>query len=129
MGNYSGIGGSLLYQHPLVNRLNVTLNAGYLKFNGKEIYVGIKSYEKYIPVKAGLRYFFTELVYCFAEAGAAISTANGSGSGTAFAYSPGIGTEIAVGRDHSIDIGLRYEAWTRSNGTRSFAGLRAGFNF
>jgi hypothetical protein len=126
--NY-GVGGSLLYQHPLAENLRLTVNVGYLKFNGKEVFVGVKFREGYVPIKAGLKYFFTDYIYGAAEAGVAISTANGSGTGTAFAYSPGIGTELPVGKRQSLDFGVRYEGWSRSNGMRSLVGLRAGFNF
>lgn len=126
--NY-GAGASLLYQHPLADNLRLTVNIGYLRFNGKEVFVGIKFREGYVPIKAGLKYFFTDHIYGAAEAGVAISTANGSGTGTAFAYSPGAGVEFPIANRSSLDIGVRYEGWSRSNGTRSFVGLRAGFNF
>lgn len=126
--NY-GTGASLLYQQPLAEQLRFSVSAGYIKFNGKEVFVGIKYREGYIPIKAGLKYFVTENIYGSAEAGVALSTANGSGTGTAFAYAPGVGAEFPLGDRSSLDFGLRYEGWARSNGTRSFAALRAGFNF
>jgi hypothetical protein len=134
LGSYAdaadyGVGPSLLYQQPLAENLRLTVSAGYLRFNGKAVFVGVKFREGYVPLKAGLKYFFTENIYGAAEAGVAISTANGSGTGTAFAYSPGIGAEFPIAKRQSLDFGVRYEGWSRSNGTRSFAGLRAGFNF
>lgn len=124
-----GAGGSLVYQQPLAEQLRFSVSAGYLRFNGKEVFVGIKYREGYIPIKAGLKYFVTENIYGSAEAGVALSTANGAGTGTSFAYAPGLGAEFPVGDGRSLDFGLRYEGWSRSNGTRSFAALRAGFNF
>ena len=31
-----GVGGSLLYQHPIADKLNLTGSAGYLSFTGKD---------------------------------------------------------------------------------------------
>jgi hypothetical protein len=124
-----GTGGSLLLQLPLATDLRLTVGVAYLTIEGKEKFVGIKNRERYVPIKTGLKYFFTENIYGAGELGVALSTANGSGSGTAFAYSPGIGVEFPVAGAHSVDVGLRFEGWSRSNGTRSFLGLRAGFNF
>lgn len=125
--NY-GFGGSLLYQHPVGERLSITGNVGYLRFNGKSIGT-LKYKEGYVPIKGGARYYITENIYGAGEAGIAISTANGSGSGTAFAYVPGLGVDFPVSDETRIDVGLRYESWTRSSGTRSFIGIRAGISF
>ena len=126
--NY-GVGPSVLFQSPIKTNLNFTVNVGYLRFNGDAVFANVKYREGFIPLKAGLRYFFSENIYGSAEAGVAISSASGSGSGTAFAYSPTLGVEFPVSSKGSIDAGIRYEGWSRSNGTRSFIGLRAGYNF
>ena len=80
-----------------------------------------------IPVKAGIRYFFAENFYGGAELGAAFSAEGGSG--TAFAYSPGIGVEFPVADKAAIDLGVRYEGWSQNSHTNSFIGIRAAFNF
>lgn len=126
--NY-GVGPSLLFQTPIQTNLNFTMNVGYLRFNGDPVFTNVKYREGFVPIKAGLRYFVSSYIYGSAEAGVAISSANGSGSGTSFAYSPIIGAEFPVSDSGTIDVGVRYEGWSRSNGTRSFIGLRAGYNF
>jgi hypothetical protein len=126
--NY-GVGPSLLLQNPINSNLNFTVNVGYLRFNGDPVFTNIKYREGFVPIKAGLRYFLTEYIYASGEAGVSISTANGNGSGLAFAYNPTIGVEFPVSDKGSIDAGIRYESWSRSRGTRSFIGLRAGYNF
>jgi hypothetical protein len=126
--NY-GVGPSLLFQNPINKNLNFTVNVAYLRFNGDPIFADIKYREGFVPIKAGLRYFVSEYIYGSAEAGASISTANGNGSGIAFAYAPTLGVEFPVSNKGSIDAGIRYEGWSRSNGTRSFIGIRAGYNF
>jgi len=124
-----GTGVSLLFQNRIAESLRFTVGLGYLRINGPAQFVGVKYKEGYVPIKAGLRYFLTENIYAGGELGAAISSANGSGSGTAFAYAPGIGAEFPILNDNSLDFNVRYEGWSRSDGTRSFIGLRAGFNF
>lgn len=127
-----GVGGSLIYIAPIAENLKFTANAGYISFSGKDYLItnnlSIKAPNAaFIPVKAGLRYYFVENFYGGAELGAAFATGNGS-SGTAFAYSPGIGVEFPVADKASIDVGARYEGWSK-NGTLSFFGIRAAINF
>jgi hypothetical protein len=119
-----GVGGSLLYQHPVAPNLNLTANAGYISFKAKDIIGGGTA--GFIPVKVGARYFVAENFYVNGELGAAFSTE--TGGSTAFAYSPGLGIEFPVADKSSIDVGARYEGWSK-NGTSSFIGLRAAFNF
>ncbi|MBC8987608.1 outer membrane beta-barrel protein [Pedobacter sp. N36a] len=132
MGNFGdlykmGYGGSLLYQHPVAPNLNLTANAGYLSFKAKDIFGGGTS--GVIPVKVGARYFVAENFYLNGEIGAAFSTEDGGG--TKFAYSPGAGLEFPVADKASIDLGVRYEGWSKGDGlvTPSFIGVRAAFNF
>jgi hypothetical protein len=120
-----GIGGSLLYQHPIANKLNLTGNAGYLSLKTKEV-LGTTANFGYVPVKVGLRYFLAENFYAQGEVGATFSTENGGG--TAFAYAPSLGIEFPVANKMAIDFGARYEGWS-NNGTTSFIGLRAALNF
>nr|WP_226904964.1 hypothetical protein [Pedobacter schmidteae] len=124
-----GLGISLLYQKPVASNLNITGNVGYLRFHGPAIYSGIKYKEGYVPIKAGARYFLVPHIFAAGELGISISTANGYGSGTAFAYAPGIGAEFPISKNGMLDVGLRYENWSRSGGTRSFGGIRVGYNF
>ncbi|WGQ11939.1 acyloxyacyl hydrolase [Pedobacter gandavensis] len=121
-----GYGGSLNYQHPIAPNLNLTGSAGYINFESKEI-LGTKFNSGFIPVKAGARYFLAENFYINGELGASFATGSNN-SGTAFVYSPGIGVEFPVSDKSSVDLGGRYEGWS-NNGTASFFGIRAAFNF
>jgi len=131
-GTDFGFGGSLQYQHPVAENLLVTGSAGYLNFKGKDFDFGgvtIKGENSgYIPVKAGARYYFGENFFVNGELGAAFSTKSGSGGSTAFVYSPGAGVEFEVSDKSSLELGARYEGWSKT-GTFSFIGLRAAFNF
>ena len=124
-----GLGISLLYQKPVSENLSITGNVGYLRFHGPAVFSNIKYREGYVPIKAGARYFILSGLYGAAELGVAVPTANGYGSGTAFIYAPALGTLFKITDTGTLDIGLRYENWARSNSTRSFAGIRAGYNF
>ena len=144
MGNLSdgykfGVGGSLLFQTPIANKLNFTASAGYLNLLGKSNvkYIALNSNGFYvdqadvpnagvIPVKVGARYFISERFYAGGEIGAAFFT--GEGGGTAFAYSPGIGFELPLANKNAIDLSARYEGWSK-NGSVGFFGLRAAYNF
>jgi len=126
-----GYGGSLQFQTPIANKLNFTATGGYLNFQGKENIVvngvtGTLPDYGVIPLKVGARYFIAENFYAGGELGAAIGT--GSGSETAFVYTPHIGVEFPVADKSTIDLGARYEAWS-NNGTSRFVGLRLAYNF
>lgn len=124
-----GIGASLLYQKPITRNLSITGNVGYLRFHGPAVFSNIKYKQGFVPIKAGIRFFLVPHVFATGELGISISTANGYGSGTSFTYTPGLGTTFPVGKTGMLDITARYENWSRSTGTLSFLGLRAGYNF
>jgi len=124
-----GVGFSLLYQKPVAENLNITGNIGYLRFNGPEILANIDYKEGFVPIKAGARYFIAPYLYGAGELGVAFSTAYGRGAGTAFAYAPSLCAEFPVSNSGTVDVGIRYERWSRSSATLSFVGLRAGYNF
>ncbi|MHA4894764.1 hypothetical protein ACXZ1K_08435 [Pedobacter sp. PWIIR3] len=130
-GNHAsyGAGPSIVFQNGISKNLNYTISLAYLKFNGDGEFVNVKYREGFVPIKVGLRYFFGEYLYGGGDAGVSLSSANGSGSGTSFAYAPTIGAAFPVSKSGSLDFGIRYEGWSRSTGTRSFIGLRAGYNF
>lgn len=118
------IGGSLKYDMPIATGTFFNLSAGYTAFMTKDALkqLGAKSSYGFVPLKAGLKYYFTgEGFYGEAQLGAAFSTE--SGGGTAFAYAPGIGYTV----DGGFDIGVRYEAWSH-DGTVSQVALRLSYN-
>lgn len=144
MGNLSdgykfSVGGSLLFQTPIANKLNFTASAGYLNLLGKSNvqYLALNNNGFYfdqadvpnagvVPVKVGARYFISERFYAGGEVGAALFT--GEDGGTAFAYSPGIGFELPLANKNAIDLSAKYEGWSK-NSSVSFFGLRVAYNF
>jgi hypothetical protein len=132
-GSYSNvtslaIGASLKYNHPIADKTFLTGSVGYTYLPySNEYKVAVfgfvnQSGEGFIPLKAGIKYFFTNVFYGEAQIGAAIST--NSGGGAAFAYAPGIGTKF--GSD--LDFGIRYEAWSKTS-TISQVALRIAYSF
>ena len=119
------IGGSLKYDMPIGSGTFFNLSAGYTAFLTKDALkqLGAKSSDGFVPLKAGLKYYFNgQGFYGEAQLGAAISTE--SGGGTAFAYAPGIGYTA----DGGFDIGVRYEGWSH-NGTIGQIALRIAYGF
>ncbi len=120
------LGGDLRYQFDVDKQLSIPITAGFTNFMGKEIgntNVDFPDYS-YIPVKAGLKYFFNDTgagFYGLAEAGASFTT--GSNIGTRFVYSPALGYAWSNG----IDLGAKYEGISGGNG--GYAGLRLAYGF
>jgi hypothetical protein len=118
------IGGDLRYQFDIDKQLSVPLTAGYTRLVGKEIGntgIDFPSYG-YIPVKAGLKYFFDTTgsgLYGLAEAGAGFAV--GNYSGTEFVYSPALGYSWSNG----LDLAAKYEGI----GNTGYAGIRLAYGF
>ncbi|MBB6269636.1 hypothetical protein HDF26_000063 [Pedobacter cryoconitis] len=134
-----GFGGSLLFQTPIAPKLNFTASAGYLNFvgkndvqyisfnsNGIDIQTGKNPNAGAVPVKVGVRYFIADKFYAGGEVGAAFLT--GDGAATAFAYSPNIGFELPLANKNAIDLGVKYEGWSKDSSI-GFFGLRVAYNF
>lgn len=134
-----GFGGSLLFQTPIVPKLNFTASAGYLNLSGKtlsglylnggQIYTFKQKVpnSNVVPVKVGARYFVNDNFYAGAEVGAAFLSEDGENA-TAFAYSPNIGYELPLANKNSLDLGLKYEGWSK-NSSVGFFGFRVAYNF
>ncbi|RZL44179.1 MAG: hypothetical protein EOP00_20905, partial [Pedobacter sp.] len=115
-GTGLAIGGDLRYQFDIDKQLSVPITAGYTNIAIKDTDLNIG----FIPVKAGLKYFFNDSgagAYGLAEAGAAFSA--GDNSGTSFVYSPAIGYSWSNG----LDLAAKYEGYS-NNGNVGYAGIR-----
>ena len=123
----AGFGVSLKYEAPIATNLYATVSAGYEAFFVKSEFksLGLNSSYGFIPLKAGLKYYFMEDgVGFFAEGQVGASISTQSGGGTAFAYAPGIGYSV----DGGFEVGARYEAWSK-NGTFGQFALRLAYRF
>lgn len=119
------IGGDIKYDLPIGDGAFFNVSAGYTAFLTKSVLkqIGAKSSYGFIPLKAGLKYYFNgQGFFGEAQLGAAFSTE--SGGGTAFAYAPGVGYSF----DGGFEIGVRYEAWSH-DGTIGQVAARLAYSF
>ena len=120
-GGNLAIGADLRYQFDIDNQLSVPLTAGYTNTSYKG---GGNS--GYIPLKAGLKYFFNDTgagAYGLAEAGAGFSTAKGGQTG--FVYSPAIGYSWSNG----LDLAAKYEGMSNNGFNSGYTGIRLAYGF
>jgi hypothetical protein len=129
-GSNLAIGGDLRYQFDIDKQLSIPITAGYTSIMYKDYTIGNVTYDGgstgYIPVKAGLKYFFNDTgagAYGLAEAGAAFYTA--SGAGTALVYSPAIGYAWSNG----LDLAAKYEGLSKNGFNNGYVGLRLAYGF
>lgn len=92
--------------------LAITLNAGIIDFVGKKINNNIKyNSVAVIPILAGIKYYFTPVVYGSAQLGSSTFT-TGIFKGTKFTYVPGLGFKV----DKNIDILVKYTGLSNTGG-------------
>jgi hypothetical protein len=117
-----GLGGIIRLELPITSSLHFIASAGYAVYHSNLMYLyaipdvipgsnpnlpNQPGPYTYIPLKAGLRYYYVKYLYVSAEAGEAIKTNKFTRS--SFIYSGGLGGAIPISAHHGIDIGLRYE--------------------
>lgn len=125
------LGGSIQADFPIATGLDVTVNAGFNNFFGKDNFSDISL----IPVKAGLKYFLADNFYVQGEAGASFvanKDKSGADKSTAFTYAPQVGFLFPVGQKSYIDAGVRFESNSKfyTNGNNNnFFGLRLAYAF
>jgi hypothetical protein len=127
-GDFAGIGFGLSgrYQAPIQDKLNWTVNAGFLSFSGKDISLGgfgtIKaSSTTIIPITGGVQYYFTESnngLYAGADLGFYI--ASSASSETRFGFAPGLGY-----RTGNLDFNFKFNIVSDIN----FLNIRAAYVF
>lgn len=129
-GSSFALGADLRYQVDLDRQLSIPITAGFTSIFNKDINIGGTTFKpdnsNYIPVKAGLKYFFSDSgagAYGLAEAGAAFWTAKGAG--TAFVYSPAVG----YAWDNGLDLGVKYEGLSQNGMNNGYVGLRLAYGF
>jgi len=100
-----GLGGYLGWEYKTSRSIGITLNAGYINYFGKDTN-GVKYSDfSYIPLLAGVKFYFGGgSFYLHPEAGAGFGT---SGLGTSFWYGAGLGDRLSK----TIDLELKYVGW------------------
>lgn len=109
-----GYGASAKFEVPVSSRLVITATGGYSSFNYKSGIVhliGKQPSATFVPLKAGLRFTAGMGAYLEAEGGDAMET-NGE-KRNLFAFSIGPGFLIKINGIQNIDLGFRYESWSK----------------
>lgn len=114
------LGADLMGEYAVAPSFALTLSAGYVFFAKKS---GVSINQDFIPVLAGVKFYFSDKLYGSAQAGLSFGTESGSGS--AFTFAPGVGYQLSK----NFDISLKYQSATKNSVDASFIGLRAGLNF
>lgn len=118
------LGGTARLQYGLSDNLALTLTSGLYHFFGKEIGNSGEKYDigNIIPVKAGIKTFFTDNLYFGAEAGAGFETEeNGN---TKLLLAPALGWA-----DKHWDVGVKYENISGQGNNYGTVGLRLAYGF
>lgn len=128
-----GIGATAKVEVPIASGAYFTANAGFTNMMySKRVKNLLRDFgenssgRNFIPLEAGVKYYFTKQFYGEGQIGAAIGAK--SGVGTAFAYTPGIGFVLPVSDGNAVDLGFRYESWNK-DGSLAFLGLRVAYKF
>lgn len=124
-GSNFELGGTARLQYGMGDKFALMLTSGYYNFFGKTIIenpeVKTSSFGV-IPVKAGLKAFFTDNLYFSAEAGAGFETKGNKD--VKLVLAPGLGWA-----NQKWDVGLRYEDFSGQNNSYGLVGLRLAYGF
>lgn len=119
----NGLSTDIKLELPLIQALHFTASAGFAWYNAQLHYIivpdnyplpngvsytqtgGITSY-KYLPLKAGLRYYFIKYLYAGIEAGDAIKV--NPYSLNSFIYAGEAGVAIPIDVHNSLGLGVQY---------------------
>lgn len=107
-----GTGASAKFELPITSPVSLSLTGGITSmFYKSNLFNSSRTpgAAVFVPLKAGVRYFFNRGVYAEGEAGTVIE-ANYSKQ-SVFVFSIGPGFIAPVGERNGIDISFRYEDW------------------
>ncbi|GAA4333373.1 hypothetical protein GCM10023149_40100 [Mucilaginibacter gynuensis] len=120
------LGGTARLQYGLADNLALTLTSGYYNYFGKDVTQSGVTFKNddigIIPVKLGIKSFFTDNLYFGAEAGAGFAT--NEGNNTKLILAPTLGWA-----DKSWDVGVKYENFSGNNNNWGTVGLRLAYGF
>ncbi|MBE9583195.1 hypothetical protein IM792_01910 [Mucilaginibacter sp. JRF] len=117
------LGGTARLQYGVADNLALTLTSGYYNFFAKEEISDLGGSDiGIVPVKIGIKSFFTDNLYVGAEAGAGFETAEGGN--TKLLLSPALGWA-----DKHWDFGVKYENFSGQSNNYGAVGLRVAYGF
>lgn len=110
-------------------RFSIPLTGGYTRMFAADGMTGKYAFDHdYIPVKAGLKYFFSSkgtAWYALMEAGAGFATGDYPSTDTEFLLAPAFGYSFGSG----LDLSAKYEGFSEDGQNRGFFGLRLAYGF
>jgi opacity protein-like surface antigen len=114
-----GYGASAKIEIPVAGKIGLSFTGGYSTFNYKSSLIGAfgpQAPSKFIPLKAGLRYGVSTGLYLEVEGGDVIETTSNftNPSRNLFAFSIGPGFLFRLSQKQNIDLGFRYEQWSKN---------------
>ena len=125
-----GYGVSGKFELPITGTVSLAVSAGINQFHRKSFLIGSASQgnDTFIPLKAGIRYYFDPHFYTEGELGTVIDHNNGYNQNL-FAYAVGTGILLPLKQSNKnmIDIGFRFEDWAK-NRAQQFA-IRVAYRF
>ncbi|GAA4090421.1 hypothetical protein [Mucilaginibacter panaciglaebae] len=129
-GSNFELGGTARLQYGTSDHFALTLTSGYYNFFGKDYDATVGGVTTHfdaastgvVPVKLGLKAFFSNNVYFSAEAGAGFETKYAKD--TKLILSPGLGWA-----NQKWDVGVRYEDFSGQNNNYGLVGLRIAYGF
>ncbi|MFD2146429.1 hypothetical protein [Mucilaginibacter antarcticus] len=125
-GSNFELGGTARLQYGVGEKFALMLTSGYYNFFGKDYTVGTTKYDAtsfgVVPLKAGMKAFFTDNLYFSAEAGAGFETKGAKN--TKLILAPGLGWA-----NQKWDVGVRYEDFSGQGSNYGLVGLRLAYGF
>lgn len=117
-------GADLQIDIPFANKLFGTVSGGYENYSYKTVHVGTEIVPEgstnFIPVLAGIKYFFSDKFYGHGEAGYTFSTTkNGGGS---FTFAPSVGYYFCK----NFDASVKYINIGQTNSSLAYGGKSIG---
>lgn len=123
-----GYGASAKFELPFATALSFTATAGIHQYHLKTLFSGTSGgNDTFVPLKAGVKYYIDPRFYAEGELGTVIDR-NRDNDQNRFTYSLGTGFLLPLrNTSNMIDLGLRYEEWSK-NGIQQF-GIRVAYRF
>ncbi|GAB3919115.1 hypothetical protein [Mucilaginibacter boryungensis] len=121
-----GYGGSAKIELPIVNRVGLSLTGGYTEMHYKSGLIGAfgpQPPSKFIPLKAGIQYIAGGGLYLEGEMGDVIETTGNKAN--LFTFSIGPGFLFRITPKQAIELGFRYEKWSKNVLTQT--GIRVAY--
>ncbi|MFS2188644.1 hypothetical protein ACCC92_18335 [Mucilaginibacter sp. Mucisp84] len=115
----AGFSVNLKLEKPITETLHFTVGTGFVftastpqylfSSNSSNVFYDNHYHDlyAYLPLTAGLKYYFTKCLYVNAETGSAFSI--NSRARTSFIYAGGAGAVVPIGPHHGLDFGLQFE--------------------